>query len=74
MKRSDVVIQDVDRLLLLNLHRLIFLGRSVSFDDDTVRFNCELEKDRLNLATIKTRPLLEQFRLAFNVLGLERRL
>ena len=71
LKRSDVATQDMNRLLLLNLHHPMFLEQSMSFDDDTVQFNYELEEDGLNLATIKARSLSEQLRLALNVLDLE---
>lgn len=71
LKRSDVATQDMNRLLLLNLHHPMFLEQSMSFDDDTVQFNYKLEEDGLNLATIKARSLSEQLRLALNVLDLE---
>lgn len=71
LKRSDVATQDIDRLRVLNLHHPMFLEQSMSFDDDTIQFNYELEADGLNLATIKARSFSEQLRLALNVLDLE---
>lgn len=71
IKRSDVAVQDLSYLRLLNLHHPLFLEQKLAVDENQVQFTYTLESDGLTLSMIKARPLSERLRLALNVLNLE---
>ncbi|MBP2624318.1 type VII secretion protein EssB [Streptococcus oricebi] len=71
LKRSDVATQNMKELLLLNLHHPMFLKQELTFDEDTVSFSYELEKNGLSYDVLKKKNFSDKLRLALNMVELE---
>ncbi len=68
LKRSDAASQNLDRLVLLNVHNDAFLKQEMETDEDTIRFRYEIEPDGISFRELRTRSRSEQFRFALNLM------